>query len=65
MRDQNTKEPATEEMSRLFEITRRMGLVMSKSGAHRNVLGICPPLCIAETDVEFFERAIEESFRRL
>lgn len=65
VRDQNTKDPATDEMARLFEITREMGLVMSKSGAYRNVLRICPPLCIAETDVEFFEHAIEESFRRL
>jgi 4-aminobutyrate aminotransferase-like enzyme len=38
---------------------------MSKSGAHRNVLRICSPLCIAEIDVEFFEHVIEESFRRL
>lgn len=39
-------EPTTEEMARLFELTRKNGLVASKSGVYRNVLRICPPLSI-------------------
>ncbi len=65
VKNHETKEPATEEMVRLFELTRKHGLVGSKSGAYRNVLRICPPLCIQMDDVEFFENAINKSFEEL
>jgi len=65
VKDPKTKEPATDEMARLFELTRQNGLVASKSGAYRNVLRICPPLCIQMDDVEFFENAINKSFEQL
>ena len=65
VKDQQTKQPAAEEMARLFELTRKNGLVASKSGAYRNVLRICPPLCIQMKDVEFFEDAINKSFEQL
>ena len=65
VKDRKTKEPAVEEMHELFQLTRKHGLVASKSGAHRNVLRICPPLCIQMDDVAFFEKAIEASFADL
>ena len=65
VKDHKTKEPATEEMAQLFELTRKHGLVASKSGAYRNVLRICPPLCIQMGDVPFFENAINSSFEEL
>ncbi|MCY3767827.1 MAG: aspartate aminotransferase family protein [Gammaproteobacteria bacterium] len=65
VRNQQTKEPAVEEMHELFQLTRKHGLVASKSGAHKNVLRICPPLCIQMEDVGFFEAAIANSFQDL
>ena len=65
VRDRKTKEPAVEEMHELFQLTRKYGLVASKSGAHKNVLRICPPLCIQMEDVAFFEQAISNSFDEL
>ncbi len=65
VKDRTTKEPATEEMHQLFQLTRRHGLVASKSGAYKNVLRICPPLCIQMEDVAFFEQALDNSFRDL
>ena len=65
VRDRDTKEPAVEEMHELFQLTRKHGLVASKSGAHKNVLRICPPLCIQMEDVAFFEEAISNSFEDL
>lgn len=65
VRDRDTREPATEEMDQLFQLTRKYGLVASKSGAHKNVLRICPPLCIQMEDVPFFETAIKNSFAEL
>lgn len=65
VKDRQTKEPASEEMARLFELTRQNGLIASKSGAYRNVLRICPPLCIQMNDVDYFEHAINKSFEQL
>ncbi len=65
VKDRATREPDPETMARLFELTREHGLVASKSGAYRNVLRICPPLCIQMQDVEFFAAAINRSFEAL
>lgn len=65
VKDRKTKKPAADEMHELFQLTRKHGLVASKSGAHKNVLRICPPLCIQMGDVEFFEEAISNSFEDL
>jgi len=65
VKDRSSKEPDAESMARLFEKTREFGLVASKSGAYRNVLRICPPLCTQLQDVAVFEEAINKSFESL
>ena len=65
VKDRSSKEPDPETMARLFEKTREFGLVASKSGAYRNVLRICPPLCTQMEDVAVFEEAINSSFESL
>lgn len=65
VKDRRSKAPAAEEMHRLFQLTREHGLVASKSGAHKNILRICPPLCIQMEDVAFFEHALARSFAEL
>ncbi|MFT5504669.1 MAG: alanine-glyoxylate transaminase/(R)-3-amino-2-methylpropionate-pyruvate transaminase [Gammaproteobacteria bacterium] len=65
VKNRDSKEPAPEEMIKLFELTRENGLIASKSGAYRNVLRICPPLCFQMEDVEFFKEAINKSFDSL
>jgi len=62
VKNRDSREPDPESMARLFENTRRHGLVASKSGAYRNVLRICPPLCMQMDDVALFEEAINNSF---
>jgi len=49
--DRRTKAPATAETAAIFEETRRQGIVVSKSGPHRSVLRMVPPLCLAMDDV--------------
>ena len=65
VKNRDSREPDPETMARLFEKTREFGLVASKSGAYRNVLRICPPLCTQMQDVAFFEEAINRSFDSL
>lgn len=63
VKDRKSQTPAIEETVRIFEATRDNGLIVSKSGAFRNVLRICPPLCIQESDIPAFADALERSFR--
>lgn len=63
--DRRTKEPAPEATLALFEETRRNGLVASRSGPHRNVIRMCPPLCLAMADVDDVVDKFERSFRAI
>lgn len=51
-RDRKTKEPATEEVARLFEATRERGLIIGKGGLYGNSLRIAPPLIATRDDVD-------------
>jgi alanine-glyoxylate transaminase/(R)-3-amino-2-methylpropionate-pyruvate transaminase len=63
VKDRATKEPAPEATAALFEETRRNGLVASRSGPHRNVIRMCPPLCLSMADVDEVADRFERSFR--
>jgi alanine-glyoxylate transaminase/(R)-3-amino-2-methylpropionate-pyruvate transaminase len=52
VKDQATKEPAPEATLAIFEETRRQGLVASRSGPNRNVIRMCPPLCLSMSDID-------------
>ncbi|MGI9406636.1 MAG: aminotransferase class III-fold pyridoxal phosphate-dependent enzyme, partial [Hyphomicrobiaceae bacterium] len=59
VKDRATKEPATDETARVFEETRHQGLVVSKSGPHRSVLRMVPPLCLAMDDLDQIEAGLD------
>jgi alanine-glyoxylate transaminase/(R)-3-amino-2-methylpropionate-pyruvate transaminase len=65
VKDRATKEPATIETGRVFEITKSLGLIMGRSGIHKNILRISPPLCIQSEDVDFFLEGMDSSFGHL
>ena len=60
--DRQSKAPGTAATARVFEASRRHGLVLSKSGAHRSVLRMVPPLCLSMDDVEEVASGMEASF---
>lgn len=60
--DRRTKAPAAKETAEIFEKTREHGLVVSKSGANRNILRMVPPMCIQEEDVAWVEDAFDRCF---
>ncbi len=62
VKDRKTKTPATAETARIFEASRAQGLVLSKSGPHRSVLRMVPPLCLSSADVGTFAEAIDACF---
>jgi len=60
--DRQSKTPATQATAEIFERTREHGLIVSKSGAHRNILRMVPPLCLQRADVEQVAQALERCF---
>lgn len=63
VKDRKSKAPATEITAEIFERTREEGLVVSKSGANRNMLRMVPPLCLSEADVDQVADAMERCFK--
>jgi alanine-glyoxylate transaminase/(R)-3-amino-2-methylpropionate-pyruvate transaminase len=62
VRDRGTKEPAVAETAAIFERTREAGIVVSKSGANRNILRMVPPLCLSLDDIPKVEAALDDCF---
>ncbi|MEZ5924078.1 MAG: aspartate aminotransferase family protein [Hyphomicrobiaceae bacterium] len=62
VKDRKSKLPGTEIAADIFERTREHGLVVSKSGADRNMLRMVPPLCLSEADVDQVALALDRSF---
>jgi len=65
VRDLATKEPAPDAALELFEQTRVNGLVASRSGPHRNVIRMCPPLCLSMEDAYAVVERFDRSFAAL
>jgi alanine-glyoxylate transaminase/(R)-3-amino-2-methylpropionate-pyruvate transaminase len=59
--DRRSKQPATRETAEIFEKTRENGIVISKSGANRNILRMVPPMCVTKEDVAQVEDALDRS----
>lgn len=60
--DRRSKTPAAKETAEIFEKTRENGIVVSKSGANRNILRMVPPMCIKLDDVAWVEEALDRCF---
>lgn len=65
VRDRNTREPASEEMRRLMDLSRENGLIIGKGGLFSNVIRISPPLTCSRGDVDNAIRLLDRSFSQL
>ena len=65
VKDRKTKEPAPDEALAVFEATRKNGLVASRSGPYRNVIRMCPPLCLSMDDVDDVMERFVKSFEAI
>jgi alanine-glyoxylate transaminase/(R)-3-amino-2-methylpropionate-pyruvate transaminase len=61
--DRKSKTPAAEATADIFERTREHGLVVSKSGANRNILRLVPPMCLSDDDVDAVADALDRCFQ--
>ncbi|HEY2512083.1 MAG TPA: aminotransferase class III-fold pyridoxal phosphate-dependent enzyme, partial [Polyangiaceae bacterium] len=57
--------PAPETAGRLFDETRKRGLLIGRGGLHNNVIRIAPALNVGKADVEEALRLLDQSFQAL
>jgi len=63
VRDQESKEPATEETLELLNECKINGLVVGKSGPFSNVVRVGPPLTITEEQIATALEILEKSLK--
>lgn len=61
VKDRETKAPAREECSAVFEKARELGLLIGKGGLWGNTLRIKPPMCITRADADFLVAVLDEA----
>ncbi|WP_421696232.1 aspartate aminotransferase family protein [Aestuariivirga sp.] len=62
VKDRKTKEPDAAITAAVFENCREQGLILSKSGPHRSVLRMVPPMCLSMADVEQVAEGLDRAF---
>jgi 4-aminobutyrate aminotransferase-like enzyme len=64
VRDQITKEPATQEILTVMEVCREKGLLIGKGGLDNNVIRLQPPLELTEEQVDQACAVLDEAFTK-
>lgn len=65
VKDRKSKEPDAAITAAVFEKCREQGLILSKSGPHRSVLRMVPPMCLALSDVDKVADGLDQAFASL
>jgi 4-aminobutyrate aminotransferase-like enzyme len=64
VRDQKTKEPATQEILTIMEVSREKGLLIGKGGLDNNVIRIQPPLALTIEQTDEACSILDEAFTK-
>ncbi|MCK5151353.1 MAG: aminotransferase class III-fold pyridoxal phosphate-dependent enzyme, partial [Candidatus Thorarchaeota archaeon] len=62
VRNKETKEPASQEILKVMEITKEKGLLIGKGGLDNNVIRIQPPLELTKAQIDSASIILEEAF---
>lgn len=65
VKDRKSKEPDADVTAAVFEKCRDQGLILSKSGPHRSVLRMVPPMCLSMEDAEKAAEGLDRAFSEL
>jgi alanine-glyoxylate transaminase / (R)-3-amino-2-methylpropionate-pyruvate transaminase len=65
VKDRTTKEPDPQSVLRVFEETRRRGVLIGKGGLYGNVIRIGPPLVASKSDIDQLVAALDGAFGSL
>jgi len=59
------KEPATNEILKLFENTKKRGLLIGRGGLYRNVVRISPPMKVDQSNIDEAIKILDQSFSEI
>lgn len=59
------KEPAVNEILKLFENTKKRGLLIGKGGLYENVVRISPPMTIDKPHIDEAIQILDEAFAEI
>jgi len=59
------KEPASEFVLRIFEMTKTEGLLIGKGGLYGNVIRLTPPLTIGKGDIDKAVQILDRAFEKI
>ncbi len=62
VRDRETKEPHPQAVLRVFEETRRRGVLIGKGGLYGNIIRLGPPLVASKSDIDELVAALDGAF---
>jgi alanine-glyoxylate transaminase / (R)-3-amino-2-methylpropionate-pyruvate transaminase len=62
VQDRKTREPAPKAVLKVFEETRRRGVLIGKGGLHGNVIRLGPPLIASKSDIDELVAALDAAF---
>ncbi|MEE3254597.1 MAG: aminotransferase class III-fold pyridoxal phosphate-dependent enzyme, partial [Chloroflexota bacterium] len=65
VKDRKTKEPAPDAVAKIFEQTRKYGLLIGKGGLYSNVLRISPPLTATNDHVDEALVILDHAFAKV
>jgi 4-aminobutyrate aminotransferase-like enzyme len=65
VKDRNTKEPDPQTVLRIFEETRKRGVLIGKGGLYGNVIRIGPPLVASKSDIDELIAALDGALASL
>ncbi len=63
--DRKTKQPAAPEASRLVNLMKEQGVLLSKIGLHDNILKMRPPICFSYENADFLIENLDHVFARI
>jgi alanine-glyoxylate transaminase / (R)-3-amino-2-methylpropionate-pyruvate transaminase len=62
VKDRKTKEPHPQAVLKVFEETKRRGVLIGKGGLHGNVIRLGPPLIATKSDIDQLVEALDGAF---
>lgn len=60
-----SQEPASAEVSEVFEGMKDLGVLMGKGGLYGNVFRVKPPMCFSRADADFLVDVMDHCLSRL
>ena len=61
VKDRETKKPAAEEATKIVDMMRDRGVLLSTDGPHHNVIKIKPPMVLSEEDIDSTIKYLDET----